>query len=536
LNPQSEVEQRRSFTGKTWSRKPRKSVLLQDGIARRLITLSGIGGIVAVSMVGLFLVWVVLPLLLPTSLDEPRDLPMVTAGDTAQGARSAVTLAQAVDNYGSMSWNLMSDGYFLVQDLDSGAVMDRIPVDGGRVPRCWSFAEPEGKCVFGFADGSFVLAEVSFSTEFLEDDAVPAEFHTLAPAERRIWRNGVLERTPEGQLRYQTLTVTRDDALSLAEAPLELIDLSRTSSGFALAALDSSGGFHHRTLTLKTNMLTGKVQVRSRGVDLDLSGHLPTGDDSFTYLMLNDTGDLALLTSPGGQTLLLQQMGGEFSVTGTQDLTPETGVSVTSMAFLTGKVSLAVGDSAGGLTVWFAIRGTGGDPARMQAAHHLEPGLAALTALGPSQRSRMLAAGYADGTVKVFHVTSHRKLGEVKLGEDQVFQVTLAPREDMVTATGRDHSGVWRLEAPHGDVSFGVLFRPVWYEGYPGPAFVWQSSAASDSFEPKLSLIPLIFGTLKATFYSLLFGLDFPWRCWRPFTPVNSWTRDPAPRSNRLSR
>ena len=72
-------EERRSFTGKTWSRKPRKSVLLQDLIARRLITLSGIGGIVAVSLVGLFLVWVVLPLLMPTKLSDQRDLPVVAA-------------------------------------------------------------------------------------------------------------------------------------------------------------------------------------------------------------------------------------------------------------------------------------------------------------------------------------------------------------------------------------------------------------------------------------------------------------------------
>jgi len=109
--------------------------------------------------------------------------------------------------------------------------------------------------------------------------------------------------------------------------------------------------------------------------------------------------------------------------------------------------------------------------------------------------------------VKVFHVTSGRELGEGRLAAGTVLQVTLAPREDKVTAAGSDGSGVWRLDAPHADISFGLLFRPVWYEGYPGPAHVWQSSAASDSFEPKMSLIPLIFGTLKATFYSLLFGL-----------------------------
>ncbi len=510
MSPAVDPEKRRSITGKTWSRKPRRSVLLQDVIARRLITLSGIGGIVAVSLVGLFLVWVVLPLLVPTKLDDRRELPALAAGvsdsPSPAGSRLAI-LDQAIDNYGSMSWNLMSDGFFLVQDLDTGKILDRIPVAEGRLPRSWAFAGPEGKCVFGFADGSVMFAKAAFTTEFLTDEAVPAEYHDLETGARRAWRNGSLERTPEGQLRFQVLTFTRQDVLPLGSAPIDLIDLSATSSGFALAALDSTGIFHYRDLTLKTNMLSGKVRVRSRGGELDLGRKNGSAAGAFEYLMLNDTGDLALLTAPDGHSLLLQKTGSVFSVVGNQDLAPEPGTPVTSMAFLTGKVSLAVGDGAGGLTVWFAIRGTGGDPARMVPAHRLEAGEAAVTALGASYRSRMLAAGYADGSVKVFHVTSGRKLGEGRLADGSVLQVALAPREDLLTAAGRDGSGVWRLDAPHAEISLGVLFRPVWYEGYSGPAYVWQSSAASDSFEPKLSLIPLIFGTLKATFYSLLFGL-----------------------------
>jgi phosphate transport system permease protein len=52
-----------------------------------------------------------------------------------------------------------------------------------------------------------------------------------------------------------------------------------------------------------------------------------------------------------------------------------------------------------------------------------------------------------------------------------------------------------------------TLFGKVWYEGYPEPSYTWQSSAGTDAFEPKLSLVPLIFGTLKATFYSLLIAV-----------------------------
>jgi phosphate transport system permease protein len=48
------------------------------------------------------------------------------------------------------------------------------------------------------------------------------------------------------------------------------------------------------------------------------------------------------------------------------------------------------------------------------------------------------------------------------------------------------------------------LWDKVWYENYDGPQYIWQSSASSNDFEPKYSLMPLSFGTLKAAFYAML--------------------------------
>ena len=62
-------------------------------------------------------------------------------------------------------------------------------------------------------------------------------------------------------------------------------------------------------------------------------------------------------------------------------------------------------------------------------------------------------------------------------------------------------------DAEHLDSLLEALFLSTWYEGAVEPAHVWQSTGASDDFEPKLGLMPLIFGTLKATLYSMLFGL-----------------------------
>ena len=56
----------------------------------------------------------------------------------------------------------------------------------------------------------------------------------------------------------------------------------------------------------------------------------------------------------------------------------------------------------------------------------------------------------------------------------------------------------------HPEVSWEAFWEEVWYENYQEPEFIWQSSAANNDFEPKYSLAPLAFGTLKAAFYGMI--------------------------------
>ena len=60
------------------------------------------------------------------------------------------------------------------------------------------------------------------------------------------------------------------------------------------------------------------------------------------------------------------------------------------------------------------------------------------------------------------------------------------------------------IDNPHPEISWSSLWGKVWYESYPEPDYVWQSTSANTDFEPKLSLSPLAFGTLKAAFYAML--------------------------------
>lgn len=63
-----------------------------------------------------------------------------------------------------------------------------------------------------------------------------------------------------------------------------------------------------------------------------------------------------------------------------------------------------------------------------------------------------------------------------------------------------DKFQLFHVHNEHPEAGWSALWSEVWYEGYPEPQYVWQSTSASDDFEPKLSLVPLAFGTLKAAF------------------------------------
>lgn len=71
----------------------------------------------------------------------------------------------------------------------------------------------------------------------------------------------------------------------------------------------------------------------------------------------------------------------------------------------------------------------------------------------------------------------------------------------------RDHTWQsYQLDNPWPDFSWRNLWEKVWYENYPQPDWVWQSTAAGDNYQAKFSLVPMVTGTLKAAALALLFA------------------------------
>ena len=113
----------------------------------------------------------------------------------------------------------------------------------------------------------------------------------------------------------------------------------------------------------------------------------------------------------------------------------------------------------------------------------------------------------AGKTLSIRHGTSATE----RFGEDVPFTpvaVALSGKYHRIAAAGDDgRLHLMTLHDPHPESGVKALFGKVWYEGKGEPVYDWQSTGASDDFEAKLSLIPLLWGTLKATFYALIFAV-----------------------------
>ena len=184
----------------------------------------------------------------------------------------------------------------------------------------------------------------------------------------------------------------------------------------------------------------------------------------------------------------------------------DAGKPVTALALLVGGRSLVAGHADGSLSVWFRLR-AGRARTELVRAHAFDSQGGAIRALAPSGRGRSFLALGDGGTLGLYHSTSERVLWRGASGTADARALALSLRGDAAFLAAPTGIAELAIANPHPEVSLSALFGRVWYEGYPEPAFVWQSTGGSEDFEPKLSLVPLWVGTLKGTLYSLFLAI-----------------------------
>ncbi|MBK0091904.1 ABC transporter permease subunit [Erwinia sp. S59] len=214
------------------------------------------------------------------------------------------------------------------------------------------------------------------------------------------------------------------------------------------------------------------------------------------HLLLSPDG--TLLYASEGRLLRVWQItpeGAQLRETQTLNQRPQ------SLHILTGGRTLLIQD-AQGVKQWFAIASDKGP--RLQEIHTFEHSQDAVKIVPEAQR-RVFATFNAAGEVKLFASKQQGPILTRQLAPG-IQALAFSPRGDALIV---EREGQWQqfaLDNPWPDFTWRNLWQKIWYENYPQPDWVWQSTAAGDSYQAKFSLIPMVLGTLKAASLALLFA------------------------------
>lgn len=431
-----------------------------DRLGRYLIGLGGLGVIAAVLGIFVFIAREALPLVQGAEVEEGPTL-VVRPG----------ALATAMDPYGEVVLVADAKGAEFLR-LDGGQSLARYHpagMDSLQVVAA-SVAPDEGYLGLALEGGRVLVAKYAFEVRF-------------EGSQRRV----------EPHLEYE-------DALALGGGPLEKVVLRHDGeSRLSAAGIDTEGRILVARRQQREGLLgPGSVEEDRWALAWDMQGK-PTA------LLLDRTGRQLLVGTDQGEVgeWTLGDLGegpvwkGSFS----------SGQSaITALGYILGENSVAVGDAVGQVQVCFK---TGqGDQRSFKLAHHFSPHSHAVTSLAHSDRDRQFLSADAGGNVALHHVTTAQTFFQRPVDAAGITALFFAPKADGFLVLGEGGNlRHFKLDNPHPEVTWGTLFGKVWYEGYEGPAYVWQSTGGSDDFEPKFSLVPLLFGTVKGTFYALLFAL-----------------------------
>ncbi|MCC5993521.1 MAG: ABC transporter permease subunit [Rhodobacteraceae bacterium] len=485
----------------------RTSVKLGENIAQGVITVGGLMVIVAVLGIMVFLFRVVMPLM---------------AGGELQGnVRYQLDTEQDViwingDEFQTLGIAVAAEGRVITYHIPTGTEVSREQWDfrGAGVTAVAGTLQRD-RVAFGFDDGVVRFATLGVQTETTARRNMPGGLIEI-DARDRMLDGRVFTEVGTGDFRTLSSVIELGEGQQISDLPIIAIDYriggTRERPTIAFATVDADNQVRVSQSRVQINMMTGQETVTTTTTDLPpLAGLAP--DATVTSLLLSGTGDRAIVASDDGYVFRydLRDMNNP-SLAETRRVADE-GVAVTAMTFLSGEETLIVGTEDGGLNAFFRLQtGTSEttDGRELVRARTHAPMPASIVDLSEAQRQKEFVAIDTQGNVWVYHSTSDQVLFQLARSGDVTTDSSgmIFPRSNgvMLVSQGGEVEA-WQYTQRHPEVTLGVLFGKIWYEGYMEPSYVWQSTAGTDLAEPKYSLVPLIFGTFKAAFYAMIFAV-----------------------------
>jgi phosphate transport system permease protein len=451
-----------------------KATLFFDRFMNFFIKFGGIGVIAAVFAIFIFIFSQVLPLLQSPRAKEQAVLQLPSADYVLIGA----------DEWGERPFSVERSGR--VTFFDPASPKKKMsfdpPADIGVPVTAISYADQKQKLLMGYESGKFMIFDVQFEPRYKGETRMIVP--SVKPSSPMIDLNegvsvsgGAIKALAYGQSEdVQLIVVIKAEE---DRDTVQVVRMHRESTLYDQGQMEVD----------KVYDLSAEIQGRPEKTLVNMSAD---------GLLVSDHRGQIYYFGIGDEKATLRQI---FQPFGNRE-DPE----VSSMNYLNGGVSVVVTNRQGVNRV-FSLLVPKGDKKRIFVkTKEFESLRGPATFFSPSLRNKAFLIGH-DSLVSIRYSTT----GTIRWEKEMPFWVRLAclgPRYDKFFLLDDDFKlHAYQFNDPHPEAGWKAFFGKIWYEGYTEPTYAWQTTGSTDDFEPKLSVVPLIFGTLKGTFYALIFSL-----------------------------
>ena len=444
-----------------------KSVVVIDYVMERIIKIGGIGVIAAVSAIFVFIFLEILPLFQTARVTKIKAVDVPTLNYVDIG----------VDEWGEKPFLLdkaMNAHFINLTNGEINTIKPDLPENTSVT--AFEYEQESQTIVCGLSDGRFCLLQMEYAEDFTEDE------REIIP---RVETSETYEIGHSGVAIDEIASANPGDRLVVAalqsvgeRKTISLVRLERKQS------LLSSGELEVDEEYDLTDQVEGKPMALRAGSQADAL-LVATNQGRVYYFRIGDD-DCELL-----------QVFQPFS-----DL-PDP--SINTIDYLFGGVSVVVTSNSGENRI-FSLYIPPGSASRLFGQTKSFPKLSEPAKFySPSLRNKVFIIGN-DHFLSLRFATSNSIRWEETVDYPVADTVINSKYNRLLVLDENDSVHLYNLDDPHPESGIATFFKKQWFEGSAFPKFEWQSTGATDDYEPKLSMVPLIVGTLKGTLYAMLFA------------------------------
>ena len=388
-------------------------------------------------------------------------------------------IALGTDEWTERPFLMNRDGSFLFVDLPAHGTTQWVhPVYPTNITIATLYYRPKSAhAVLGTTDGQFGFINVRYKPEYTNDQRVinaTVNVESLYPVGK-----------PGHPIRQIHLAITENDRMV---AVIQDVDGQREVHAANLS--------QRRTLMGGNKLSYGKNHALTS---------LITGEP--TDILVNSRSDSVMVITDSNRVhYLYREASGFVSRQVFEPFADDPDASIAGADFLFGDDSIVFTSTKGHNRVFSLFIPEGGNQRLFGQTKTFDNLPAKATAFTPSLRNKAFLIG-GERFASLRYSTT-----ETIRWQDQLpFTVKLSglsgKYDRMLLLDDQQKLHIYAINDPHPEASLKAFFGKIWYEGASAPKYEWQSTGGTDDFEPKLSMIPLIIGSLKGTLYAMLFSV-----------------------------